>query len=225
MFRHRLSVLSSFLFLSAAVSLMIGCSTTGPERAARAGESMQTVRGGIEKISAQVDKTVAALTDLVNNPQADLRPQFDAYTKELDELDTQRTLLKQRADAMRARRDEYFRGWKADTDEITNPELKEHAEARRAQLEERFQNIATSMEKAKELSEPLLAALHDAKALLSLDLTPKGVASLSDPVEKVNSTAEDLKEEINKILEELDGVAELLPSTTSKAASEGATKT
>ena len=160
--------------LSVLAVLMAGCSTTGPERAERAASSMQGMRAEIQKASDLLEGAVVALNDMVEKPKADLTEQYQAYKGAVTALDGQLELIRNRAEVMRNRGMEYFDTWKAQSDEIANPELKQHAQDREAKLREQFEAIRAEMEKLTEDGEPLVTSLRDVQTLLSLDLTPQG---------------------------------------------------
>ena len=197
--------------------VVAGCSTTGPERAARAAASMETVKAEVEKVNGQIDVTLAALNDLVSKPQENLKPQFDAYTQAVKELEAQAKLVGQRADDMRASGAAYFEAWEKSSTEITNPELRQHSEQRHAKLQQSFQTISEEYTQSQEKFGPFLASLADIQKLLSMDLTSNGLTLVTDLVKKANADGAAAKEEIEAVAKELGNVARLLapPAPTS----------
>jgi hypothetical protein len=196
--------------LACGALLVTGCATTGPERAAQSAESMQATRGEFEKALEQLDAVVAALDDLVTNPEADLKPQYQAYATALDALDARVVSIRKRADEMAARGEAYFEGWEADAEGIANPELKEHSAQRKEKLREEYNKITTQADAVRNVANPLLQALRDLQKVIGMDLTSDGVKAVAGPAEKAKEQTESVKVEVNKLLAELETVAKLL---------------
>jgi hypothetical protein len=195
-----------------------GCSTTGPQRAERASSSLEGMRAEIQKTADLLDGSVATLNDMVDNPKPDLKPQYEAYTKSITALDAQLALVRGRADEVKARGLDYFDTWKKQSEDISNPELKQHAQDREAKLRERFEVIRTELTKLGESSKPLLTSLRDVQTLLSLDLTPQGVQSVAEPAKKAKENLATVKEEAAKVREQVNEVAKILSPAASAPA-------
>jgi hypothetical protein len=203
--------------LSVLAVLVAGCSTTGPERAQQAASSMDAMRAEIQKTGDLLNGAVATLTDMVEKPKPDLKEQYQAYTGSITALDAQLALVRSRADEVRQRGLAYFDTWKAQSQDISNPEMKQHAQDREAKLREKFESIRTEMGKLGEAAQPLLTSLRDVQTLLSLDLTPQGVQSVAGPAKKAQENLATVKTEAAKVREDIDAVRKLLAPSSSPA--------
>src|SRR5262245_48825828 len=86
-----------------ALVMAPGCSTTGQHKATQAATSLQATRSELANVGTALDKAVTALNDMVDKPQADLKPQFATYKAAVTSLDTQSKAVGSSAQAMRAR--------------------------------------------------------------------------------------------------------------------------
>src|SRR5690242_16489207 len=109
----RIVVLSS-VALAALVGILAGCASNGYEKAGAAGEALQAAAGKINKGITQIDLTLTALTNLVNNPSGDLVPRFKKYSEDVKNLRSLATDVNDKAIAMQAKGNEYFAEWQKD---------------------------------------------------------------------------------------------------------------
>ena len=187
-----------------------GCKTTGTERAARASESLAALQAEIQKTSDQLGVSVTALDDLVKNPNPDLKPQFDTFSKAMEVLEAQIAATRSRSEAMKARGKEYFTAWEEDSKALSSQEMREYSMERRSQLNATYDTIKAEVQSVGELGKPLMDALRDTRRVLSMDLTPAGLDLAKGPAEKATASAAELRTEIEKLQKDLDGVAKLL---------------
>jgi hypothetical protein len=209
--------IAAVLAASALLSISAGCRTTGTERAAKAAESLNVLQAEIGSANEKLGLSVAALNDLVKNPQSNLRPQYETFSKSLEALDAQIASVRSRAETMKARGKEYFTAWEETSKSLSSPEMQEYSQGRRAQLGASYESIQTEVARIGELGKPLMAALRDTQKVLSLDLTPSGLDLAKAPSEKANVDAAALKVEVEKLQKDLQDVAKLLaPDAKSK---------
>jgi len=185
--------------LLAAVATAYGCAATQGEQASLAAESMQKTQVEVQKVSDQIDVTLKALNDLVEKPQANLRPQYEAFTGTIDGLKAQAALVKKRADDMREQGTAYFKDWEKDPGAPISPELKAS-----------YANIAGEFTKARDAFNPFLDSLADTQKLLGMDLTGTGVVSVIGLAKEANANAQEVKARLQAVSKELDTVAKLL---------------
>jgi hypothetical protein len=185
--------------LLAAVATACSCSMTQEEQASQAASSMQKTRAEVQKTSDQIDVTLKALNDLVEKPQANLRPQYQAFTGTIEGLKAQANLVKTRADEMRAQGTAYFKDWEQDPDAPISPELKAS-----------YGNIAGEFTKARDAFNPFLDSLADIQKFLGMDLTGSGIVGVGDLAKQANANGAEVKARIQAVSKELDTVAKLL---------------
>lgn len=197
-----------------ALLAFVGCKTTGQQKAATAATSLQSTRAEIASVTSALDKAVAALANLVEKPQSDLKPQFDAFKAEVTALQGQSQSVGSSAQAMRARGDEYFKAWEQDLAGINNPELRQISADRRAKLSGHYQKVTEGFEKAKAAFDPLLVQLSDVQKVLGLDLTDNGIKMASGPAGEAKKSAASVKQELAGVSVELDELAKVLSGAT-----------
>jgi len=200
---------ASFSFL-AALALVSGCSSTAPERAAMAVDSIDGLVSEMKNVQGGVDQALAALDALVSKPSDDLKGQFDAYTQSVAALDQHAKAVGDRAEAMKARGQEYFKGWEETSASLSSDEMRQYSEERRAKLNAAYSDIQEKTSEAKEEFAPFITSLKDVQSYLSLDLTTTGLQSVGDLAKKAKSQGADLKESIDSVVKDLETVRGLL---------------
>ena len=187
------------------IMAVVGCSMSQKEQAAVTAKSMQETNADLQKVIDQIDVTLAALNDLAEKPQSNLKPQYEAFTAAVAGLKTQADLTKKRAEEMRSQGTAYFDTWEEDPDAPISPEVKAS-----------YEKIADEAAKARDAFDPFLDSLADVQKLLGMDLTGSGVSLIQDLVKKANSEAQDVKKSLQTVLDEIDALSKTLsPSETS----------
>lgn len=164
------------------ISAGTGCSSTktSSDRAEIASRRLADTRRELVAARQEVVSTVAALDALVNNPQTDLRPQFQRFSRSVDSLERRGQRARDRATDMRAKREAYIVQWKADAELLSDPKLRERAYARMGEARTSFQNLSDKLGLIREAATPFMAHLRDLERFLGADLTRGGIQSVSD---------------------------------------------
>jgi hypothetical protein len=176
-----------------------GCSMTQKEQASMTAGSMQQTNAELMKVADQIDVTLAALNDLAENPQSNLKPQYETFAAAVAGLQTQADITKKRAEEMRAQGAAYFDAWNYDSDAPVSPKVKAS-----------YDKIAQESAKARDAFNPFLVSLADIKKLVGMDITGTGVNLIQDLVKKANAEAQDVKASIQAVLTEVDTVSKLI---------------
>ena len=187
------------ILVAAVVNITCGCAMTLEERASLAAASMQNTRAEATKVSSQIDATVAALNDLVGNPQANLKPQFVTFSTAVDGLKAQAEVTRMRVDEMREKGVAYYDAWEQDPDAPVSPTLKAS-----------YDKVSEESKKARDAFNPFLDSLVDIKRLLRLDLSATGIGLVQDLAKKANSEAQEVKQRLQAATDELDTIANLI---------------
>ena len=103
---HRVLGPTAFL----AFIILIGCATTYKE-GTQTVAGIQNVEQEARVARAQVDTTIAALDDMFNNQQGDLKMQFETYSKSIDDMEAQAKRVRNRVDTMKSRKAAYLQQW------------------------------------------------------------------------------------------------------------------
>ena len=167
-------------------AFLTSCATQGHKRSTKTGLQLQAVGDQAARTSLQLEQTVAALSSLVQNPQADLRPQYKSYDRELSRLESSASrLAKARVDSA-AKMKTFLAHWDKEIALIQNPNIRALTQERKEALAQRFEAARRSYTNAETALNPMLANFQDLQRVLSVDLTPTGVAVLQNPVAKAN---------------------------------------
>ena len=197
--KHFEILLIVFLICTCAPNLV----AQARKKAEKSIESMQKTRAEIEKAKVQKDKTMAALDQLVRQSQADLKKPFKKFRDELEKLDKSADKVRKLATDMRAKNQEFFKVWEKELSNIQNPELQQKAGERRSQAVKQFEDLNPVFQSARESFVSLMASLEDIGNYLSLDLSPTGIAAISDMVTEAQKQNQFVDEGLAEIKKEL----------------------
>ena len=75
-----------FLPLALAILVLAGCSSTGYKKSDAAATASQSAAAEVQAEARTLELTMAALNDLLNKPNPDLKPQFYRFSQSVDEL-------------------------------------------------------------------------------------------------------------------------------------------
>jgi len=193
--RHLFARPAPFLVLALLASACQSSAGSGEAT----GKNVIKAADGIQLGITQLDATLAALTSLVNEPGQDLEPQFKAFSKNLDQLDSTAKKVRDASASMDGKGKAYFADWDKQVAAIQNEDIKERSAERLKAVEAAFSKIQSQYGEARDTFKPLLNDLLDIRTALKSDLTQEGVAAAKKPVKKVNSEAEDVRENLQEL--------------------------
>lgn len=197
----------------ALVVTIAGCSTPGRSSATKATGGLEAVQQRLVSGEQQLNATVESLADLVNNPQADVRPQYKKYLDNLGKLEAQIKKGRAERSAMQTQAEAYFAKWENDIQSIQNEEIKKAAQSRRDAMKASFQKISGEFSKAKPVFDAFMRDLKEIQKALDFDLTPGGITVIKPIVGKVQEEATKVKANIATIRAELGSVAASMAAT------------
>jgi hypothetical protein len=209
------------LGLSVAVmGLMVACSsssTGGSDRASSTAESMATLSQRLDKAKAQVDTILGSLDGVVvASKGGDIKEAFKKFASDVDATDSAAEAARGRYASMKAKAEEHFKAWEAESQKITDPALQQAAAKRRDVAQVAFGKVVETSGKVKADYEPFISNLKDIKAYLGADLTPQAVELLEPNIKKAKSLGESLKKSIQGLQDAMASVRSEL--TAAKAA-------
>lgn len=209
---------SSFL----AAALLAGCATTGYQKAAATSDSLSTAASQVELAQGQITEVTTALHSLIARPSEDLRPAFKRYQAALGSLDQTVATVNQQTTAMEAQGRNYFDAWDARMAEMKNENIRARSQARQQEVTEQFNDIQRRYQDARRQFEPFITNLHDIQKLLSVDLTPAGIASAREFAEKADTNAAAVRQALDHLGEGLRAVSVTLsPAPAQKSSAAG----
>ena len=215
-FRTQLKLVATSLLL-AAVTGLTGCATTGMQRSANTGTTMQTVEREIQMAVAQIDVTAASLEALVRPGQSNIKKAFKRYSADVEKMDDLNKDLFKHVDKMSAQGKEYFEEWQTQGSNFSNPEIQTLSEQRRAEQSAVYARISEASVGVKGASKAYMSDIKEIQVYLSNDLTPKGVEAITPVSQKAVTDGETLKNAVSPVLTAIGSArAELAQGGTKK---------
>lgn len=184
------------LALALAIS---GCASSGYRKGYRIGSALQTSAGRIEIHLAKLDAAVAALNDLVNNPQADLRPQFKRFSAALGKPGALADTIREADRDMQTRGTVFFEDWDRELAGIQNEQIRRRGQDRKIEVLQQYDAVRSDCLKAQTEISPLEADLWDIHRFLNADLTPGGLEAIKNATSRVNQLASPVHESVSKL--------------------------
>lgn len=200
-----------------ALLLGAGCASSGYDKGNKAADNIQSTANSIAALPTHIDSTLASLDALVNKPQPDLRPQYKEFTTQMSGVESTAKEIAKARRAMGERSKEFFAAWDAQLAQINNEDIKARSEARKAEVNQRMQNIKRSYTEAEVAFTPFMNELKDVQKYLSVDLTAGGLAAIKEPVSRAKAAAVPLKTSIAKLAEDFKALGLAMSSVTPAA--------
>jgi hypothetical protein len=192
-----------------------GCATKGYQKAVATSNTLTTAANQVDLARAEVTDATSALDAFTTSSPAELRPTFKRYQDTVTALDQANLDLQQKTQAMRAQGRKYFDSWDASLAQMKNEDIRTRSKERQQEVTAQYAQIQQRYEEAHRQFDPFIANLHDIQRLLSVDLTPEGVASAREFVEKAKANAVGVRQALDSLAEELRAFsANLNPAST-----------
>lgn len=194
------------LFYAVLAALIAACAATGSKERPieNVSSSMVQVDGDLREAVRQVDAVDSSIDGLIQLDQGDLNTAFDQYSKHVAEMERVGEQLEQHADALREQGLEYFDEWRAQGEEVANPDVRQISEERHAESREAFSEISQSSVDVKRTLQTYISDLRDIESYLSNDLTPAGVRAITPVAEQAKEDGAALQQAITPMLSALN---------------------
>jgi outer membrane murein-binding lipoprotein Lpp len=190
-------------FLSASFAalalLMAGCASKGYQKASETSSTIEKTARQIHKGNGQIDGVLFALSSLVNNPEANIKPQFDKFDIALSKLEELSNNVNEQAAAMQAQGASYFRTWDEELAKIQNEDIRSRSADRKNVVAGRFDKVRISYVKTKAAFVPFMSDLKDIRTALATDLTVAGVASIKSTANTAQHNVTPLRESMTEL--------------------------
>jgi len=205
------TILASILLL--ALMCATGCRSTGYKKSDLAAQSFQKAAMEVQAEAREVEVTLTALNDLVNKPEADLKPQFQRFETALKRLTESAEQTDRTRRRMEKKSAEYFAAWDREVAGINYGKVREQSEARKGEVTNRFHSVNTRYEEAQAVVWPLITYFNDIRTALSVDLTAAGLESVKDIVSNADQNARKVQTALGRLTDELTTSGTALSST------------
>jgi predicted RNase H-like nuclease (RuvC/YqgF family) len=198
-----ISLLLTSSLLLGATFLELGCATKGYQKAAATSSSLQTAATQVDLARTEVTNATSALDAFNTSSPAELRTTFKRYQENVAALDLANANLQQKTQDTEAEKNKYLATWNQNMAEMKNDEIRARSKERQQEVTAQFDQLKQRYEDAHKQFDPFIANLHDIQRLLSVDLTPDGVASAREFVEKAKANAVNVRESLDRLAEGL----------------------
>jgi len=211
---------SQSIIIASAVVLAVftaGCATssssTSYKKAGDTSTSLQETAVGIDKGEVQIDAVLVALSDLVNNPNTDIKSQFEKFNASVGKLDSLSKDVSKQALAMQAQGAAYFQQWDTDLATIQNEDIRSRSTDRKNRVAARFDRVRASYAHTRDAFVPFMSRLTDIRTALATDLTAGGLASVKSTANEAKSDAAPLREALRDLSAEFTALGLSLSSS------------
>ncbi len=185
--------------LAAAALFMGGCASTGYDKAHSTSTSLEKAAGEVHKGNGQIDAVLFSLSSLINNPEADLKPQFNKFDSAVSKLESLAEDVSERTGTMRTQGAAYFRTWDEELAKIQNEDIRTRSADRKAAVAVQFEKVRLSYIQTKADFAPFMSDLKDIRTALATDLTRGGLASVKDSATKANTNSAPLRTSLSRL--------------------------
>ena len=190
--------------------LFAGCATRGYQRAEATSNSMEAAATDMARTQAQISLATSTLSAMLNQPQQDLRPAFNDFSRAVANLQERYADLENRSNELAQRRDAYLTTWDQRNAEIQNPDIRDASLARQRQVTEDFARAQQAYQNARQTLQPLVSDLQDVQRLLSVDLTANGIATVRELALNARNRAESARQTLDQVASEFRAVSSTL---------------
>jgi len=169
--------------------------------------SIDALRAELLSSKKQIDKMMSALNEVVAMANTDPRPAYESFKKEFANTNKQAEKVRKRADDIRKQGQAYFKKWEAQFEKVSSPQMKQQFEQRKAEMAAKYQKIQQYSELVDADYKAFVRDIGDIQVVLGVDLTAKGIKSVSDTVTHATQQAQTIYEHINTYVSILNEVS------------------
>jgi hypothetical protein len=150
-----------------------------------------------------LDLAMTTLTDLVNQPGADLRIPYHQFSIALDRLVTAANRTDLTGKTMAQKNAAYLRTWDKQLEGVTFDKVREVSANRRTEVSNRFDSINQRYADSQTAVQPVIAYLLDIRRALSADLTEGGLTAIKPIAENAHTNAAKLQTALAALTDQL----------------------
>lgn len=204
--------------LSIALCWVVGCRSNGYHKGEIAGRGLQKASAEVETETRHIEATLAALKDLVEAPGADLKPQFQRYSKSLDRLIDSAKETDKTGKRVELKNAVYFAAWEKETADIHYGIVRERSEARKMEVTNQLHAVNVRYQELQAVVWPLITYFNDIRSALRADLTAAGLESVKGIVSNADQNARKVQTALAKLADELTASGTSLSSVGGRTA-------
>jgi ABC-type transporter Mla subunit MlaD len=196
---------SALLFVLAAG--LAGCHGPGYRKSDVAAVNTQEAATDVQAEIRDLDLATSALSELVNQPAADAKPQFQRFSTALDQLSDSAKRAASSVERMGRKRTAYFEVWDKEIAAIKDEEVRRRSQSRREEVRQQFETVSRRSDETQKALQPGISYLSDIRKALSTDLTRNGLASMQPMVARANESAATARTSLTQLATDLDALS------------------
>jgi hypothetical protein len=177
-----------------------GCASPGYEKGNAAARALAQASAEVQVESRAIDAAVAALKNLVTEPAADLKPQFQAFRTALSQLEAAAVRTTKTGRVITNKSEAYLTEWEKQLGTINYEYIRERSQSRREEVRGQFDTLQRRYQEAQAAVDPLINYLRDIRVALASDLTTGGV----EAIRNITANAQDNARKVQTALGNLD---------------------
>jgi hypothetical protein len=196
--------------LSLGLMLAGGCASSGGTRSQSAVASIAQVRQQIADGKTQVDTVLASMNAMQGS--TDLAGAYEAFSDEVNKTQSMADDIKSSVADMNSRGQEYIQKWQEEMVNVTDPNLKASAEARRQAVAQRYSDVQVAYSAARDSYRVFYSDLMGIRTYLSNDRTPDGIAAAGSSMDQAIADGKTLKAKADAVIGQLDQITAGMPA-------------
>jgi hypothetical protein len=194
---------AQILALTLGVACLAGCASAPHEKGDTAAISLQDAAADVQGESRALEITMGTLDDLVNKPEADLKPQFKRFGKALDNLAASLKHNEHSQGRVSQKTAIYFNAWDKQIATMNYEVVRARSEARKAEVTNYLDSVTKRYQESQDAMGPLMNYLYDVRKALDSDLTQNGIESIKPIVAKARENADKVQLALGRLTSEL----------------------
>jgi hypothetical protein len=203
----------------ALCALLAGCSTSGYQRAGSTATTLKNSADRLNRGTAQLDATLVALAQLVDNPAPDLKPQFSKFNTAVNNLDSLSRNLGRQSVSIQQQGAAYFQKWDEHLTTIQSASIREASAERKQSVMRQFERVKQNAEEVEAKLVPFVAEMKDIRTALQADLTPAGLNAIRSTSSRLSSKGVAVRESLTNLANEFTQISAALAAATPAPAS------
>jgi hypothetical protein len=164
---------------------------------------METAAVELQAESQALDAAIATLTDLVNKPRENLKPQFAQFEYALDRLNSVAKRNERVAKRVDRKGADYFEKWDKELASINYGAVREQSVSRKNQVKTEFNTVNRRYRETQAVLQPLIVYLEDIRTALKNDLTEGGIASVREVTANAGNNAGKVQTALAQVADDL----------------------
>lgn len=196
---------------------MTGCSSAGYHRGDAAAYGLQNAAAEVHLESQALQLTMGALSDMMNEPAADLKLPLKHYNAALDRLIAAADRTEATGVRMAQRNADYLQAWEKQISTFDYEHIREVSLTRKAEVTSRCEAVNQRYADVQSVVHPLINYLEDIRRALSVDLTSGGLTALKSVAQNADANAEKVQSALNSLANQLTDSGARMSSVTTTA--------